>query len=157
MNQIVSRLTKRPWDKFVGKWRDEPDRVEWRDKMTNVPCIALRHPRSGHWCGYAAVNPGHPWYGKHYDDDAVSVEIHGGITFASACQPEEKLGEHRVCHTPLPGEPDDVWWFGFDCIHSGDLSPMEMDGLLPRQGRYRTLNYVRAQCRSLASQLAAKA
>ena len=32
----------------------------------------------------------------------------------------EKSG---ICHIPDQGEPDDVWWLGFDCLHGGDLAP----------------------------------
>ncbi len=57
----------------------------------------------GHWCGYAAIEPGHPWHGRHYDD--VPAEAHGGLTYSDRCT-------GSVCHVPKPGEPDDVWWIG---------------------------------------------
>jgi hypothetical protein len=146
---------RKAWNKLPGAWNNEPDRAEWIDESTQLPCLALRHPSSGHWCGYVAVMPSHPWFGKEYE--TPDVEVHGGLTFANHCQPA-KLGEHRVCHTPRKGEPDNVWWFGFDCAHCGDLSPlMRKFGPPPRWETYKTLSYVRGQCASLAQQLAAHA
>lgn len=67
-----------------------------------------------------------------------------------------KHGEaSAICHLPLPGRPDRVWWFGFDCAHSGDLTP----GLLEHVSRgargdiYRDRAYVEDQVRQLAAQL----
>jgi hypothetical protein len=72
----------------------------------------------------------------------------------------------RICHVPEPGRPDRVWWLGFDCAHSGDMSPgLRYEGrsiawptdLRSRGNRvgetYRTLDYVKGECRSLARQL----
>jgi hypothetical protein len=73
-----------------------------------------------------------------------------------------------ICHVPEPGDPDDVWWFGFDCAHAFDISPgrdafLRSEGVeLPaRIGRllgmqtYRALPYVRRTVEQLAEQLAA--
>lgn len=123
----------------AGPWDEEPDRVEWRDEATGLPCLALRHERLGHWCGYVAVPPGHPAHGRGYDD--VPAEVHGGLTYAEKCH-------GQVCHKPAPGEPEDAWWLGFDCAHGWDLSP----GLY-RSALYRDLPYVQAECAALARQL----
>lgn len=150
-----------------GPWTNEPDRAEW--EHAGFPCLAVRGPEfSGHWCGYVAVPPGHPLHGKSYDD--ADVEVHGGLTYANACQ-------GHVCHVPKQGEPDDVWWFGFDCAHSGDFSPA-YESRYSRKGQeaydhdealrlhavtwsaadvYRTLDYVKEQANALAVQLVAKA
>lgn len=107
----------------------------------------------GHWCGYVAVPPGHPLHGKDYD--AVGADVHGGLTYANQCSGD-------ICHVPAPGEPDDVWWFGFDCAHCWDFRPghaalMESVGIptpdWDREEVYRDLAYVRAECESLAEQL----
>jgi hypothetical protein len=34
-----------------GPWTDEPDKVQWTDTATGLPCLAKRNPRGGHWCG----------------------------------------------------------------------------------------------------------
>lgn len=142
-----------------GEWDGEPDKVQWQDEATGMPCLAVRHPTSGHWCGYAGVSPDHPLYGKGYDD--VGFDVHGGITFTDPCQPgdDESKG---VCHLPDPGEPDHVWWFGFDCAHAGDYSPKDKRYEEERgypftvqpYENYRTLEYVKQECANLAAQLA---
>ncbi len=133
-----------------GAWRQEPDRLEF--EHAGFACLLHRGP-IGQWCGYCGVPPSHPMYGKHYDD--VAVDVHGGLTYSDRCQKEGP-----ICHTPKPGEPDDLYWFGFDCAHLGDLAP----GMLRVGGRmiysdtgdiYRDLSYVRDETERLAEQLAA--
>lgn len=142
-----------------GPWDGEPDKVQWQDEATGLPCLAVRQPNLGHWCGYVGVPPEHPLHGKDYD--AVSLAAHGGITYADACQPAEDESKD-ICHTPDPGEPDHVWWFGFDCAHFGDYSPhgkkLEEERGYPftirQDEKYRTLEYVQSECVELAKQLA---
>lgn len=175
----MDHAEKKRWAHVRGPWSNEPDRVEWRDEKTRLPCIALRVPWSGHWCGYVGVGPDHPWHGKDYsqavgehtDDCDVAngwcyshspcglTNVHGGLTFAGACQPyNEKHSEHRVCHTPEPGEPDEVWWFGFDCAHAWDRTPYDYaSGSSMRGGYYKDLDFVRGECARLADQLAQRA
>jgi hypothetical protein len=135
-----------------GPWQDEPDRVEFRH--AGLPCLMNRN-RMGVWCGYVAVPPGHPLHGKHYGD--VEVDVHGGrLTYSDVCQGE-------ICHVPAPGQPDDVFWFGFDCAHAMDLVP-GIDKVLADIGHprpsfmmgdvYRDMAYVRREVESLAEQLA---
>lgn len=133
-----------------GPWIDEPDRVEWRHE--GLPCLIRRGPL-GALCGYVAVPPEHPWHGAHYDD--VPASAHGGLTFADRCHGE-------ICHVPQPGEPDDVWWFGFDCGHYQDLIPefckRIADGayyapILTEGVSYRDVAYVRAETLELAEQV----
>jgi hypothetical protein len=125
------------WPDFDLGWGNEPDKAEWRDEATGLPCIA-RRGSSGAWCGYVGVAPTHPLhsiaYGECPDDCAKYQEkgycdhcpesslcVHGGITFSNPCRPNED--GHGICHVPEEGEDDDVWWFGFDCAHAGDFSP----------------------------------
>lgn len=144
-----------------GPWDDEPDRIEWIDEATGAPCLMKRNGW-GAWCGYSAVNPGHPLHGVNYMDacdGAREIEVHGGLTYSDLCS-------GGICHVPQPGEPDDVWWFGFDCGHGCDLVPStakpEMVEFLNvmLEGRsahvaYRDGAYVREQVTNLARQLAA--
>jgi len=147
-NMELTVIDKSSWPR--GPWDSEPDKVQWTDPATGLPCLAVRNPRSGNWCGYVGVSSGHPAYHQGYD--AVDVEVHGGLTFAGSCQ--ENSPEPRICHTPEPGEPDDVWWLGFDCAHVFDLSPAYKALLAPITGDvYRSLGYVRWECTSLAQQL----
>ena len=45
-----------------------------------------------------------------------------------------------------------MWWLGFDTVHGGDFAPGMAFSL--GRGVYRTLDYVRSECESLAAQLA---
>ncbi len=136
-----------------GPWQAEPDHKEWRDAATGLHCIAHRNMSGGNWCGYVAVPPGHPAHRKDYGD--VDVEVHGGLTYGAECQ-------GAVCHVPPPGEPDDVWWLGFDCAHCWDVRPAsdkrdELRGwqrLSGADSRYCDLAYVERECTNLAKQLA---
>lgn len=68
-----------------GPWQQEPDKKQWQDKATGLPCLIVRGP-SGALCGYVGVSRRHPAYGKSYDD--VDVRVHGGLTFANTCAEE---------------------------------------------------------------------
>lgn len=66
-----------------------------------------------------------------------------------------------ICHLPESGRPDKVWWFGFDCAHSGDKSDMayspEMRHRFRSDDSYRTRAYVEHEVQNLARQLHAAA
>lgn len=62
--------------------------------------------RMGYRCGYIRVEPGHPWFGKSYND--IGAECHGGLTF----------GAHGTA-CPTHG-PEAEYWYGFDTAHGGD-------------------------------------
>lgn len=137
----MEKVIKNSWGD--GPWQQEVDRLEWRHN--GFPCLMVRHASFGHWCGYVGIPPGHPYYEKNYDD--VPVEIHGGLTYASQCN-------GHVCHVAMPGEPEHVWWLGFDCAHLGDLSPgMSADYRVSSREQYRTLAYVQRETNELATQL----
>lgn len=151
-------IPKEKWG--TGPWQDEPDRLEF--EHLGFPCLIRRNMTHGNFCGYVAVPPGHPWHGKVEDIDA---DAHGGINFTSAC-------EGDICHVPKPGEPDNVWWLGFDCGHIGrdrlpGMEALEAHAFKDRpelqtvmrphfpwlpQPTYKTISYVRAQCEALAEQ-----
>jgi hypothetical protein len=139
-----------------GPWDNEPDKRQWTDVTTGLPCLIVRN-HYGNLCGYVGVPKGHPWHGKDYDDvnealyvddDAEEVP-HGALTFAGLCS---KNPEGKICHVVEPGDPDDVWWLGFDCGHAFDFVP----GLHWLEGTYRNMAYVTAECEKLAA-LAVKA
>ena len=160
-----------------GPWVSEPDHVEWRHE--GMPCIAHRHPRGGHWCGYVGVEAGHPWDARMHpradrwsDDPADTVpdpgyraaeqdaDVHGGITYGAGC--DKELG---ICHEPLPGEEDNVYWLGFDCAHAGDYSPQQYElakitgdpiFLDRHDDIYKDLTYVTRETNMLAEQAIAR-
>lgn len=152
-----------------GPWDGEPDKVEWVDEATGLPCLAVRG-RVGSWCGYVGVPEGHPDYEKDYNEVDGEYDVHGGLTFSDHCDifsPPER----SVCH--VADGDDRVWWLGFDCIHFNDIAPameafhrrmyedtgndlwLEDDdtpGMFRRS--YKTLGYVRDEVASLATQVA---
>lgn len=144
----VYRVDKSAWPD--GPWQQEPDHDFF--EHAGLPCILHRVDGHGAWCGYVAVPPGHPLHGKGYGDDGVDLCCHGGITYSDKCR-------GAICHVAKPGEPDDVWWFGFDCAHAGDLCPghqRERFGMIfSGSEEYRDIDYVRSEVKQLAEQLSA--
>lgn len=140
-----------------GPWMTEPDRVDWTTEA-GLPGLILR-TRSGHLCGYVAVLPGHPYHGVEYNagdypkSPEGEINVHGGLTYSGKCS-------GNICHVPKPGKPDDVWWFGFDCAHSGDWHPSDyapyLGNLRSMPGgfnQYRDVPYVTREVERLAKQL----
>lgn len=157
-------------------WFTEDNKVDF--EAEGFKCAMRRGPL-GSWCGYVGIPKTHPWHGKAYSDKikptkdmlgprtaqdhgpidvfcmlfsgvdpaealniTLAMRIHGGLTYASDRVP---------C-----GEPDGLWWFGFDCAHSGDLIPSFAEQRALHHGNdiYRDQSYVIAECQSLAAQLA---
>lgn len=152
-------------------WENEPDRVEFKYK--GFDCLIRRAaPKSqnpkdwlGNLCGYVAVTPDHPYYGKDYSE--IDLHAHGGLTYSNACRGD-------ICHkTDIE---DKVWWFGFDCAHGGDLIPSIWEARQPGgylhhiredlvksfgssardfifQETYKTIEFVEDEIKSLVDQL----
>lgn len=136
----------------------------------NMICAVIRQNRGVyHYCGYVGVPKNHPahgmdYYFSDYEDDedgkitekeltslqkAINdIHVHGGLTYARADAPggiDNKLVK-------------DYWWFGFDCGHFGDASPvlLNIDGIHLKNlsfGVFRDFNYVKEQTINLAEQL----
>lgn len=146
-----------------GPWQSEPDKAQWQDPKTGLPCLAVRHVSSGHWCGYVGI----PLDSKLAEQNNENYEVHGGITFQGKCEERENEpgfdGSIGICHRALDGKP--VMWLGFDCAHSGDMCP----AMIPQYKKwgmpaaekwmsgesYRTLDYVKSEIRELALQIKA--
>lgn len=147
-------IDKSAWG--AGPWMTEPDKRQWRDAATGLPCLIVRGP-IGALCGYVGVAEDHSLFGKSYGD--VDLSCHGGLTFSASCNPAETV-EHGICHIPGEGEPDHVWWFGFDAGHCFDLAPkMAADmrearmSSIGNDGVYRDMAYMTASVAWLAAQL----
>lgn len=180
-------VDKSKWGR--GPWDGEPDKKQWQDEVTGLPCLAVRNPSGGNWCGYVGIPKRHPLHGVGYSDEVpilgallearkarpvgenpsfavligclsgdlkaspdVVFEVHGGLTFSGGCK-ETDDPSRFICYVPDSGEPDDVWWFGFDCAHSGDVSPGYDRFFRDADAAYRTLAYVEGQVAELARQL----
>lgn len=143
-------MDKSEWAR--GPWDDEPDKIQWQDEETGLPCLIVRN-WMGALCGYVGVAPGHPFYEKGYDN--LPINVHGGLTYARGCM-EGVLEKEAICHIPAKGEPDHAWWFGFDCAHYNDYCPERpMESNSYGKFCYRDVGYVQDQCRILAKQLKA--
>lgn len=163
-----------------GPWMAEPDKIQWQDETTGLPCLIVRGG-GGALCGYVGVGQTHPWYGMDYNERTAEceascdvdycythkpeslIEVHGGLTFSGGCQKHGQAVAEGVCHVPAEGEPDNVWWFGFDTAHSGDIRPESLIWerkvglapiLSPYSTSYKTIEYVRSEVTALAAQLA---
>lgn len=123
-----------------GPWQNEPDKVQWQDEATGLPCLIVRGPQ-GALCGYVGVAEGHPAFEKHYDD-VPDMVVHGGLTFADHCHsgPEESA----ICHVPAEGEPD---------VAPAFESHFKSIGMSDWTRTYRELDYVKGEVRGLALQL----
>lgn len=177
-------IDKTAWP--TGLWTNEPDRKQWQDEATGLPCLIVRTAHGGNLCGYVGVPKSHPLHGKSYSEripmpsnpDEIRNTSEATPIFAwfgEACrEPDGKIGldalidvhggltyasecRGRICHVTEEG--DHVWWFGFDCAHCDDVSPA-MGMRLPEifnHGKYRDVGYVEGECRKLAAQLSALA
>jgi len=148
--QPEHRIDRTGWP--AGPWDGEPE-DRWEGRHAGFPVLAVRN-HSGNWCGYVGVPPGHPWF--RGDSEHVDAEVHGGLTYAAPCQ----SNGGPICHVPAAGEPDNVWWLGFDCAHWGDIIPgIDRFRRPGDDGKevYRSLAYVQEETRRLADQAAAAA
>lgn len=186
-----------------GEWQSEPDYQHWVDEETGLDCLIVRHPNSGHLCGYVGVMEGHIFYQVEYSNCSLStakplteeqvqenlksfatiggsqlredswfvqyerkkirceneycdhmpesiLTAHGGITYSDK-------GNNRIGHKI----DKKIWWFGFDCAHSGDRSLFTKKYLEitkefasnHENDIYRNIDYVMEECKSLAKQL----
>lgn len=167
--QINPRID-RDWPE--GPWDNEPDKIQWEDEATGYPCLLVRN-RMGALCGYVGVPAGHRFHGVGYDDVRIGDSevydehsyppAHCGLTFSDKCHEGVPEAE-GICHVPGLGEPDDPWWLGFDCAHGGDVIPhmLTLDekyggGGYWREGTYKDVAYVKANCAELAAWLKAVA
>lgn len=132
--------------KVRGAWDNEPDGPIFFEHA-GLKC-ALKRNFGFAWCGYVAVPEGHPLYNNSafadeerdlYDD----LSVHGCVTYCGT-------GERLELPT-LVG-----WVIGFDCLHAYDLAPVHMELEMREfpEWKYRDLEYVTNETKSLAEQLA---
>lgn len=113
---------------------------ERKFEKDGVKCIIIRHPSLKHLCGYIDLTRDFSEYGKSYDE--LNVHCHGGLTYSE--------------------QNDKYWRIGFDCAHSGDLSPGMMFientptaifNMFDTTDIYRDMEYVENEIIKLLKQL----
>jgi hypothetical protein len=118
--------------------KNEGDKKFWTytcDNGIQFDCSIRRVPRSGHLCGYVHLTPDNDYFGVDYDN--ISVNCHGGLTYA--------------------GDNGTDWIIGFDCAHLGDLKPFYNDmEIYGNDGTYRDMEYVTKECESICEQISEK-
>lgn len=161
-----AKAKKRRKFAMPGPWDDEPDELFWTDEKTGYECHFCRN-HSGALCGYVRIPESHPLHGVNYGAEVstsmkpllnvvmdgplgkrspmqaflaagditridILFDVHGGVTFSDTFD-------------------TGGYWYGFDCSHCYDLSPGYDNSWGDRQ--YRDVEYVKAECASLAKQL----
>ncbi len=150
MHKLIDRrlLEKTIFDKSdwgYGPWLSEPDRRQWFDVFSALPCLINRNV-NGSLCGYVGVPESHPMYEISMSDVPDNLhDVHGGITYSNFMSDEfQSFGK-------------DIWWLGFDCDHLHDLSPAVHDNQGFKRNRhyleYRDIDYVTDDVGKLAEQL----
>lgn len=66
------RTDRRDWPD--GPWMAEPDKKQWQDEETGLPCLVLRHPL----------------HGVSYEGLESLGDCHGGLTYSDGCEPSEE-------------------------------------------------------------------
>jgi hypothetical protein len=161
-----------------GPWSDEADKVSWVDEETGLGCIMLRQT-DGTMSGYVGVGPTHPLFGFEADAVPVGVSgtVHGGVTYGRACEVNRferrahgkpRQERYTVCHTTFVRiiqeyrtvrttgnefDHEDLWWFGFDTSHPGDLVPKGRYGDRHDGDVYRDQGFIYENCIALARKL----
>jgi hypothetical protein len=136
-----------------GPWQSEPDKVQWTDPDTGIACLVVRN-EIGSLCGYVGVPEGHPWHGQQFREIHTGPDLHRELSYSHECQGDPN--GKTVCHVAADGEPETLWWLGFNCAGAFDLSPQFLAppiSLSPRRREHMTympLAYVQAQCAVLA-------
>lgn len=154
----------------MNKWDEEPNELDWVDAKTGYQCRLLRHKSSGHLCGYVQIPEAHPLHGVDY-----GAEVPEAVKGIEAAVMQGPIGKRGMIEVPcmsrrgaLAGDLFDVhgsitfsgemsgkqgFWYGFDCAHAGDLSPNYVNQGFWGGNVYRDIDYVKAECTSLAEQL----
>lgn len=130
-----------------GPWIDEPDKAQWI--AHGLDCLIVRGP-SGALCGYVGVPESHENFEQDYD--LVDVDVHGGLTFSDRCSPHPEGDHLGICHVEEGAANKTVWWLGFDCAHSWDITP-RYESFFSDNSIYRNFEYVKLEVERLAEQL----
>ena len=83
MDRIEYKYVDKTEYEIRGSWDNEPDKIQWEDEETKLPCLIVRGPL-GALCGYVGVDESHPLFEKDYSDlydwekeKGTYIEAHG--------------------------------------------------------------------------------
>lgn len=118
--------------------KKEGNRREFSYRGYDAIILRIRPEISGHLCGYVRMRG--ELSDIHYDDlNRRGIEVHGGLTFSGNMDGEKGF------------------WIGFDCAHSGDLSPAydsDYIEMFSEHGyTYKDMDYVEKELMHLIDQL----
>jgi hypothetical protein len=101
-------------------------------KYKDYDCVVIIHNAGllKYRCGYVSVPKDHPLNSVNYWDIDNNFYCHGGLTFSSDKDTQER-------NYPIKGG---LHWLGFDCGHAGDLEEP------------KSYEYVEKECIALAEQ-----
>ena len=152
------------------EWLEETNIKKWMHK--GLHCLIIRHPDAGHLCGYVQIPKGHILYNHGYTEYLPQVLMRkwkkirqGNVGKRGAIDIFCQDRDHPTCGfffdvhggITLSGKPKGEqkgFWYGFDCGHSGDLSPFyEVSEEYKKYNTYRNMDYVTAETERLAEQI----
>ena len=139
----------------------EPDLKMWIDREFGIPCLLLRNPDTGNWCGYVKMplNSTYIYNESIKSWDSIEswdliqswgLEVHGEVTYVGSIN-TDVLPKVRP-----PEFSEGGLWVGFDCAHWKDLIPSKiiLGDRVWDEDVYRTIEYAFNECTNLARQVA---
>lgn len=140
-----SRYDKSKWGR--GPWDNEPDYEAF--EVGGFQAVVRRNTL-GNLCGYLGLPPDHPWWTAETYDDVPCGEAHGGLTFMDTNKPMPMMVDQTA------PTADGRLWIGFDCGHSGDLTPLiaRTSDILNQGAVYRDFAYVKDVLARMAKEAA---
>lgn len=79
-----------------GAWQSEPDKAQWLNEATRLPCLALRIAATGTFCGYVGVPPGHrAWSALFETENRMSENVLVKIEAARVAAAEIQAAKHK--------------------------------------------------------------
>jgi hypothetical protein len=155
--QTATTVDKSAWPR--GPWDTEPDAVSWICPAPPHYRCEIKRNDFGALCGYVLVPPRHPAHGHHYCEDVFDgIDLDNALTHADLddVSGEWAIGFHCSNRQDVqPGLLQAMRWLERETWHPRDVHRRLMKYLQPPGATYKTVDYVREQCESLALQLAA--
>lgn len=132
-----------------GPWDNEPDKVQWVDEATGLPCVIRRSPL-GSLAGYVGVMD--PERNHPARSGKFCVPVTFGDYFWDPRLYEEPPFSHSVDYGyHFVGGDKNLFYIGFHAGHDGDFCPAPPIRGNPRN--YRDIGYVRDRCSELAGEI----